>query len=269
MAIRLYYDKKASLVGKTVYFAPGKRLAKDRELVEREYHAGDHTVDREQLLDGTPCVVTAQTPNAAFVFVSWQSISGLQFSARLPLRFFRDTLSEYPYRDIYAKAKRDAVLAKLKAEQAAAARAQRERARAIAAACAIVVARAKAMAKVAKLQKKLKKALRSLASWSTVAELKAKLAKAEKKLAKAEKKLAKLGGGGAFARSADGGPPARATASTPPTRVALLSRCSVGQLKQEIAARGLSAAGAIEKSDLIRLLEQPVRYVRRSIPQQR
>ena len=262
MAIRLYYDKKASLVGKTVYFAPGKRLAKDRELVEREYHAGDHTVDREQLLDGTPCVVTAQTPNAAFVFVSWQSISGLQFSARLPLRFFRDTLSEYPYRDIYAKAKRDAVLAKLKAEQAAAARAQRERARAIAAACAIVVARAKAMAKVAKLQKKLKKALRSLASWSTVAELKAKLAKAEKK-------LAKLGGGGAFARSADGGPPARATASTPPTRVALLSRCSVGQLKQEIAARGLSAAGAIEKSDLIRLLEQPVRYVRRSIPQQR
>ena len=121
MAIRLYYDKKASLVGKTVYFAPGKRLAKDRELVEREYHAGDHTVDREQLLDGTPCVVTAQTPNAAFVFVSWQSISGLQFSARLPLRFFRDTLSEYPYRDIYAKAKRDAVLAKLKAEQAAAA----------------------------------------------------------------------------------------------------------------------------------------------------
>ena len=189
MAIRLYYEKKASLVGKTVYFAPGKRLAKDRELVEREYHAGDHTVDREQLLDGTPCVVTAQTPNAAFVFVSWQSISGLQFSTRLPLRFFRDTLSEYAYRDMYAKAKRDAVLAKLKAEQAAAARAQRERARAIATACAIVVARAKAIAKVAKLQKKLKKALRSLASWSTVDELKAKLAKAEKK-------LAKLGGGG-------------------------------------------------------------------------
>ena len=72
-----------------------------------------------------------------------------------------------------------------------------------------------------------------------------------------------------FARSADGGPPARATASAPPPRNAGAaaaqdwSRCSVGQLKQEIAARGLSAAGAIEKSDLIRLLEQPVRYVRR------
>ena len=193
MAIRLYYEKKQSLVGKTVYFAPGKRLARDRELVERDYHAGDHTVDREQLLDGTPCVVTAQTPNAALVFVSWQSVSGLQFSARLPLRFFRDTLAEYAYRDMYAKAKlkaeQAAARAQARAEQAAATAWECERARAIATACAIVVARAKAIAKVAKLQKKLKKALRSLASWSTVDELKAKLAKAEKK-------LAKLGGGG-------------------------------------------------------------------------
>lgn len=211
MAIRLYYDKKASLVGKTVYFAPGKRLAKDRELVEREYHAGDHTVDREQLLDGTPCVVTAQTPNAAFVFVSWQSISGLQFSARLPLRFFRDTLSEYPYRDIYAKAKRDAVLAKLKAEQAAAASPSPP------AACA----------------------------------------------------RAPLSSGSALATPRSGfAVPAWLDGGRGPDD-AMLCRCSVGQLKQEIAARGLSAAGAIEKSDLIRLLEQPVRYVRRSIPQQR
>ena len=74
--------------------------------------------------------------------------------------------------------------------------------------------------------------------------------------------------GGASAR-AGGEPAARATASAPPPRSAGAtaaqdwSRCSVGQLKQEIAARGLSAAGAIEKSDLVRLLEQPVRYVRR------
>ena len=77
MAIRLYYEKKQSLVGKTVHFAPSifKIKKSDRKLLARKHAPVDDTVGEERLLIGTPCVVTAQTPNAALIFVTWQNIS--------------------------------------------------------------------------------------------------------------------------------------------------------------------------------------------------
>ena len=108
MAIRLYYEKKQSLVGKTVYFAPSifKIKKSDRKLLARKHAPVDDTVGEERLLIGTPCVVTAQTPNAALIFVTWQNISGVTFKGRLPLRFFSDTPphatiddSKKPYRE--------------------------------------------------------------------------------------------------------------------------------------------------------------------------
>lgn len=107
MAIRLYYEKKQSLVGKTVYFAQSifKIKKSDRKMLTRKHAPVDDTVGEERLLVGTPCLVTAQTPNAALIFVTWQNISGVTFKGRLPLRFFSDTP---PHCDMYARAKLDA-----------------------------------------------------------------------------------------------------------------------------------------------------------------
>lgn len=99
MAIRLYYEKKESLVGKTVHFAPAKCSSKDREILRREYSSVDDTVKGERLLAGTPCVVTRQTLHAPYVYVIWENNSGTPFKTRLPLRFFEDEPGGDPKRE--------------------------------------------------------------------------------------------------------------------------------------------------------------------------
>ena len=105
----MYYEKKASLVGKTVYFAPSilKIKKSDRKMLTRKHAPVDDTVGEERLLVGTPCRVTAQTPNAALIFVTWQNNSGVTFKGRLPLRFFSDAP---PSNNEFTKAKTHATI---------------------------------------------------------------------------------------------------------------------------------------------------------------